>query len=73
MKLNSTISTDPIDELCQIRDELRVVWLALGNDNQAEAYRVEIGEHVNGIANRIHDLVETMAGEALTSAGRGLR
>lgn len=62
MKLNSTVSTDPIDELCQIRDELRVVWLALGNEEQAEAYRVEIGELVNGIANRIADLIKIMQG-----------
>lgn len=62
MRLNNTISDYPVDELCQIRDELRVVWLALGNEQQADAYRIEIGEHVNGLVNRIADLIELMNG-----------
>ena len=64
MKLASTISNDPIDELCQIRDELRVVWLALGNETD-EGYRSEVREHVNGIANRVNDIVDHMCGEKL--------
>jgi hypothetical protein len=64
MKVASTVSTDPIDELCQIRDELRVVWLALGNDTD-QGYLPAVREHVNGIANRVHDIVEQMSSDAL--------
>lgn len=38
MKLNNTISSNPVDDLCQIPDELRVIWIALGNEEQAEPY-----------------------------------
>lgn len=70
MKLNSTVSTDPVDELCQIRDELRVVWLALGNETDGGdgAYLTEVREHVNGIANRLRDIVEHMSAVALEAA-----
>lgn len=64
MKLSSTLSSDPLDELCLIRDELRVVWLALGNETD-EGYRSEVREHVNGIANRVSDIVEHLCGEKL--------
>jgi hypothetical protein len=72
MRLNSTVSDDPVDELCQIRDELRVVWLALGNEID-EGYQSEVREHVNGIANRLRDIVNHMSGEALAKASRGGR
>lgn len=52
------IGGDPLDELCLIRDELRVVWLALGNPDEAEAYLIDIREHVNGIANRVDEIVK---------------
>lgn len=70
MKLNSTVSDSPIDELCQIRDELRVVWLALGNETDGGdgAYSGEVREHVNGIGNRLHDIIENMSGAALEAA-----
>lgn len=58
MKLGSTISDNPIDELAQVRDELRVVWLALGNDVDCDGYLSEVREHVNGIANRVGDIVQ---------------
>jgi hypothetical protein len=58
MKLASTVSDNPIDELAQVRDELRVVWLALGNDTDSEGYLLEVREHVNGIANRVSDIVK---------------
>lgn len=60
MKQSRTMIADPLDELCQLRDELRVVWVGLGNEEDAEAYRVEIREHVNGIANRVADIIKTM-------------
>lgn len=63
MKLGSTISDDPVDELAQIRDELRVVWLALGNNVDGEGYLTEVREHVNGIANRVSDIVQYLNGE----------
>lgn len=63
MKLGSTISDNPIDELAQVRDELRVVWLALGNDADSEGYLSEVREHVNGIANRISDIVQHLSGK----------
>ena len=40
---------DAVDRLHQIKDELRVIWLALGNPENAEGYLTEIGEHVNGL------------------------
>jgi len=70
MRLNSTVSDDPIDELCQIRDELRVVWLALGNETD-EGYQSEVREHVNGIANRLRDIVNHMSGAALANLAKG--
>ena len=61
MKLGSTISDDPVDELAQVRDELRVVWLALGNGVDCEGYLSEVREHVNGIANRVSDIVHHLS------------
>lgn len=58
-----TIHADAVDELCQIRDELRVVWLALGNRDDSEAYLIQIGEHVNGLANRVSEIVKTLSPE----------
>jgi hypothetical protein len=50
----------PADLLCQCRDELRVIWLALGNEEDKDGYRVEIREHVNGIANRVAEIIKGM-------------
>lgn len=38
MKLNNTVSGNPVENPCQMCDELRVVWIALGNEEQAEPY-----------------------------------
>lgn len=43
MKPNNTISSNPVDDLCQMRDELRVIWIALGNEERAEAYPMMSG------------------------------
>ena len=55
---------DAIDRLHQIKDELRVIWLALGNPENAAGYLTEIGEHVNGLANRLDEVCQQMTGGA---------
>lgn len=62
--MSTKTELDAIDALCQIRDELRVVWMALGNTQQADGYLTEVGEHVNGLANRVRDVIDQMNGEA---------
>lgn len=52
---------DVIDNLNQLRDETRVVWLALTNTNHAEQHVGEIGELVNSIANRLADVCEALS------------
>lgn len=59
-----TTPLDAVDQLHQIKDELRVIWLALGNAENAEGYLTEIGEHVNGLANRLDDICQQMTGGA---------
>lgn len=56
----NTEPKDPLDELCQIRDELRVVWLALINPD-SRGYTTQVGEHVNVLTDRLGDLIEQMA------------
>lgn len=51
---------DPIDELCQIRDELRVVWLALINPD-SRGYTTQVGEHVNILGDRLGNIIEQIA------------
>lgn len=61
MKVARTFSDCPIDELCQLRDEIRVVWVALGGDSEdVEGYRTEIREHVNGFANHLGEVIKAM-------------
>lgn len=55
---------DAVDRLHQIKDELRVIWLALGNPENAEGYLTEIGEHVNGLADPLDDICRQMTGGA---------
>lgn len=43
MKLNNIISSNPVDDLCQIPDELRVIGIALGNEERAGAYPMMSG------------------------------
>lgn len=54
------VPLDAIDQLDQIRDELRVIWLALTNADQAEGYIVEIGEAVNGVTRRLAETCKLM-------------
>lgn len=58
---------DPIDLLCQIRDELKTIWLAMGNtvDLSDDGLLTPVREHVNGLANRLHNVIEDMSDEAL--------
>ena len=61
MKLARTYSDHPADELCQLRDELRVIWVALGGAAEdIENNLGEIREHVNGIANHLGEVVKVM-------------
>jgi len=59
-------SIDAIDLLCQVRDELNVVWLALGNtsDLSDDGLLTQIREHVNGLHNRVSDICQMMEGGA---------
>ena len=64
MKLARIYSDNPADELCQLRDEIRVVWVALGGDlDDIENNLGEIREFVNGIANHLGEVIRTMANE----------
>lgn len=58
---------DSIDLLCQIRDELKVIWLALGNtmDLADDGLLTPVREHVNGLSGRLHNVIEDMSDEAL--------
>lgn len=53
---------DSIDLLCQIRDELKTIWLALGNtvDLADDGLLTPVREHVNGIANRLHSVINDL-------------
>jgi ABC-type Fe3+-hydroxamate transport system substrate-binding protein len=64
MKGNRTLLADPIDELCQLRDEMRVIWIALGSQEEAEGYLMSIREHVNGITNRVDEVIKRLQGGA---------
>lgn len=62
MSASSKPVLDAVDDLCQLRDELRVIWLAIGNtaDQGDGEYSVEIREHVNGIANRVATVISNL-------------
>ncbi|WP_442580581.1 hypothetical protein ACSBOB_00825 [Mesorhizobium sp. ASY16-5R] len=53
---------DSLDKLYQLRDELRVAWMALlsesvlGRDQNLKC----VAESVNGICNRLHDTLAEM-------------
>lgn len=64
-----TVTGDPVDELNQIKDELRVVWLALSSPHADQGYTPHIGEHVNGIVNRLEALCEAMSGPVRMTGG----
>ncbi|PWJ73855.1 hypothetical protein C7441_12539 [Pseudaminobacter salicylatoxidans] len=50
-----------IDQLHQIRDELSVIWLALGNTaDMAEDYMVDVREALYGTTNRLRDVCRAM-------------
>ncbi|MGB3418744.1 MAG: hypothetical protein WBA36_18880 [Mesorhizobium sp.] len=69
MKLARTCSENPIDELCQLRDEMRVVWCALGAGEESEGYLDEIREHVNGIANHLGEVIRAMSAAPARKTG----
>lgn len=50
-----------IDDLAQVRDELRVLWVALGNDDDADDHRTEIREHVYALGERVAKAVGAMS------------
>lgn len=66
---------DPIDLLCQIRDELKTIWLAMGNtvDLSDDGLLTPVREHVNGLTNRLHDVIEDMSDEALKACTKQQR
>lgn len=49
-----------IDDLIQIKDELRVVWLALSNPDCDD--NGEIGAHVDGLQRRVANICKRMEG-----------
>jgi hypothetical protein len=70
MKLARTYSDHPVDELCQLRDELRVIWVALGGTAEdIENNLCEVREHVNGIANHLGEVIRVMSGEPQRMTG----
>lgn len=58
----STELTDPIDELCQIGDGLRVVWLALNGIAGFDGHH-EITSFVGSLDDRLHAVIEDMIGD----------
>ena len=54
---------DAIDQLHQLEHETRVIWLALSGENATE-YVDDIGEAVNGLANRLRALANAMEGKS---------
>ncbi|MER9720985.1 MULTISPECIES: helix-turn-helix transcriptional regulator [unclassified Mesorhizobium] len=52
-----------IDQLHQVRDELRTIWLALGNtsDLDDDGTLTPIREALNGSTNRLEDACQSMA------------
>ena len=55
------ISIACIDQLRQIENELRTIWLALGNTTDlAEDYLRDVREAVNGVTNRLDEACTAM-------------
>lgn len=69
MKVARVYSDNPIDDLNQLRDEIRVVWCALGAGEEVEGYLAEIREHVNGIANHLGEVIRVMSTEPARMTG----
>jgi hypothetical protein len=55
--MTRVIPLDAIDQLHQIHDELRTIWLAMGNtvDIDDDGYMVPSREALNGTTNRLDD------------------
>ena len=60
LQKSETSSLERLDELCEIRDALKVVWCALTNGNHASEQLGPIGNHVNDLANRLGDCQEAI-------------
>lgn len=55
--MSIAINIDHLDAMHQLRDEMHVVWLALGNEtDMSESALYRIREHVNGIHLRFSDI-----------------
>jgi len=55
--------TDPIDRLCQIRDTIRVVWMAILSEEDSGNMRA-VAEVVNEAANNLHAVIERLVDQA---------
>lgn len=63
---------DSIDRLCQIRDELKTIWLALGNtaDLTDDGLLTPVREHVNGLTGRLQNVIKDMTDETLKGGAK---
>jgi len=61
---------DPIDDLCQISDELRVIWLAL-NGAEGGVYITSIANCVNEIDHRLRAVIENMINDVFSERSGG--
>lgn len=65
MSAARNIPIDCIDQLRQIENELRTIWLALGNTTDiAEDYLCDVREAVNGVTNRLDETCKVMEGRS---------
>ncbi|BAV45734.1 hypothetical protein MesoLj113a_41800 [Mesorhizobium sp. 113-1-2] len=64
MSATRTIPVDAIDHLHQIGDELRTIWLAMGNtvDLEDDGVLTPVREALNGSTNRLEDVCKLMQG-----------
>lgn len=63
MNAHTTIQIDAIDQLDQIVDEFRTIWLAMGNTtDMADDYLLNIREAMNGATNRLADVRKAIEG-----------
>lgn len=62
MTATRAIPIDAIDQLHQIRDELRTIWLAMGNtvDLDDDGVLTPVREALNGCTNRLEDACKLM-------------
>lgn len=58
------VEIDPIDRLCQIRDTLRVAWMALVSEADDSNTRA-VTEVLNAATNDLHRVIEDMSGKEL--------